>query len=43
MQEAMINNKIKLEIMKNRMKQYKKQNENKLQLVRKLNNDEKNN
>ena len=42
MQEAMINNKIKLEIMKNKMKKYKKENENTVQLVRQLNKNEAN-
>lgn len=40
LQESLINNKIKLEIMKNRMKQYELQNENKLRLVRQLNDNE---
>ena len=42
MQEKMIGNKIKIEIMKNRMKQYKKENENKLKLVKRLNDQENN-
>ncbi len=42
MQEAMINNKIKLEIMKNKMKKYRKENENTVQLVRQLNKNEAN-
>lgn len=40
MQEAMINNKIKLEIIKGKMKNYQKENENALQLVKQLNNEE---
>lgn len=40
LQEKMLGNKIKIEIMKTRMKQYEKENENKLKLVRKLNDNE---
>ena len=40
MQDSMINNKIKLEIIKGKMKNYKKENENALQLVKQLNNEE---
>lgn len=40
MQESLINNKIKLEIIRNQMRQYSRQNENKLQLVRQLNSNE---
>lgn len=39
-QEALINNKIKIELMKNRVKSYSKQNNDKLVLVRKLNEEE---
>ena len=40
MQEAMINNKIKLEIIRSQIKRYSRENQNKLRLVRKLNDDE---
>ncbi len=42
MQEAMINNKIKVEIMKKRAKTYLDTNDNKMKLVRKMNYDEEN-
>ena len=42
MQEAMINNRIKVEIMKNKAKTYLVTNDNKMKLVRKMNYDEEN-
>ena len=41
-QDMMISNKIKIEIMKNKTKEFKKENENKMILVRKLNERENN-
>ena len=37
LQENMINNKIKIEIMKDKMKQYERENNKKIELVKKLN------
>ena len=42
LQENMINNKIKLEIMKDKMKQYERENNKKIELVKKLNKNEEN-